>query len=46
MKNPESFLTRWSRRKYAAALEREEILRSAAPSPAPLEEAAGKESAS
>jgi hypothetical protein len=45
MKDPESFLTRWSRRKYAAALEREEILCSAAPSPAPLEEAAGKESA-
>jgi hypothetical protein len=45
MKNPENFLTRWSRRKYAAALEREEILCSAAPSPAPLEEAAGKESA-
>jgi hypothetical protein len=45
MKNPENFLTRWSRRKHAAALEREEIISSAAPSPAPLEEAAGKECA-
>ena len=44
MSNPESFLTRWSRRKHAAALESEEIKSSVAPSPAPLEEAAGKES--
>jgi hypothetical protein len=43
MNNPENFLTRWSRRKHAAALEREEITPSVAPSPAPLEEAAGKE---
>jgi Protein of unknown function (DUF3306) len=41
MSNPESFLTRWSRRKHAA-LEGEEIISSEAPSPAPLEEAAGK----
>ena len=45
MSNPENFLTRWSRRKHAAALEREESLSSAARSPAPLEETAGKESA-
>ena len=45
MSNPENFLTRWSRRKHAAALEREESISSAARSPAPLEETAGKESA-
>jgi hypothetical protein len=43
MSNPEGFLTRWSRRKHAAALESEEIISSEAPSPAALEEAAGKE---
>jgi hypothetical protein len=43
MSNPESFLARWSRRKHAAALEREQSTSCAAPSPAPLEEAAGKE---
>jgi hypothetical protein len=46
MSNPESFLTRWSRRKHAAALESEEIISSEAPSPAALEEAAGKERSS
>jgi hypothetical protein len=35
MSNPETFLTRWSRRKQAAALEREESISSAAPSRAP-----------
>jgi hypothetical protein len=43
MSNPESFLTRWSRRKHAAALEREEITPSVATSPPPLTEAPGKE---
>jgi hypothetical protein len=43
MSNPESFLTRWSRRKHAAALESEEVISSEAPAPAPLEKAAGNE---
>jgi hypothetical protein len=43
MNNPENFLTRWSRRKYAAALEREETVSSLAPSAAPLVEARGNE---
>jgi hypothetical protein len=42
MRNPQSVLARWSRRKHAAALEREQSTSSAAP--APLGEAAGKES--
>src|SRR5580692_9729285 len=41
MSNPENFLARWSRRKHAEALEREQSTSSAAP--ASLEEAAGKE---
>jgi hypothetical protein len=43
MNNPENFLTRWSRRKHAAALEREETVSSVAPSAAPLAEAPGNE---
>ena len=43
MSNPESFLTRWSHRKRAAALESEGITSPAAPSPAALEEAARNE---
>jgi hypothetical protein len=46
MSNPERFLTRWSRRKHAAAFESDEIISSEAPSPAPLEDAAGKERSS
>jgi hypothetical protein len=45
MSNPENVLARWSRRKHAAALEREKSISSAARSPAPLEETAEKESA-
>ena len=41
MSNPENFLARWSRRKHAKALEREQSTSSAAP--ASLEEAAAKE---
>jgi hypothetical protein len=41
MNNPENFVTRWSRRKHAAALEREETLSSLAPST--LVEAPGNE---
>jgi hypothetical protein len=43
MNNPENFLTRWSRRKHAAALERAETVSSVAPSAAPLAEAPGNE---
>jgi hypothetical protein len=45
MNNQENFLTRWARRKHAAALEREEIAAPVAPAPAPLPEAAGQERA-
>jgi hypothetical protein len=43
MNNPESFLIRWFRRKHAAALGREEIVSSVAPSAAPSGEAPGNE---
>ena len=43
MNNPENFRTRWSRRKHAAVLGREEIVSSVAPSAAPLGEAPGNE---
>jgi hypothetical protein len=46
MSNPENFLARWSRRKHAAALESEEAISPAAPSPASLEEAARTERSS
>jgi hypothetical protein len=45
MSNPNNFLMRWSRRKHAAALRREESMSSAASSPASIKETAGKEKA-
>jgi Protein of unknown function (DUF3306) len=45
MSNPENFLTRWSRRKHAAAAETEDAKSPAAPSSVASEEAIGSEGA-